>query len=86
MGATLDEIVCDYMLSFYNYYGIDKENEPKRYQAVLDINLMEMMRHVTGSESVDKLAQIDLETAVTTYLMNAGMTQEDILLLKEKLE
>jgi len=27
-----------------------------------------------------------LETAVTTYLMNAGMTQEDILLLKEKLE
>ena len=85
MGATLDEIINDYMLSFYNYYGIDKEHEPQRYQAVLDANLMEMLRHVTGAESVEQLEQIDLETAVTEYLMNAGMTQEDILLLKEKL-
>jgi hypothetical protein len=46
---------------------------------------MEMLRHVTGAESVEQLEQIDLENAVTEYLMNAGMTQEDILLLKEKL-
>ena len=84
MGATLDEIINDYMLSFYNYYGIDKDHEPQRYQAVLDINLMEMLGHVTGG-TVDKLGQIDLEVAVTTYLISAGMTQENILTLKEKL-
>lgn len=84
MGATLDEIINDYMLSFYNYYSIDKEHEPQRYQAVLDVNLMEMLSHVTG-ESVDKLGNIDLEVAVTSYLIDAGMAQEDILLLKEKL-
>ena len=84
MGATLDEIINDYMLSFYNYYGIDKEREPERYQAVLDVNLMEMLRHVTG-ESTDKLGQVDLENAVTSYLIKAGMTQEDIFRLKEKL-
>ena len=84
MGATLDEIINDYMLSFYNYYGIDKEREPERYQAVLDVNLMEMLRHVTG-ESTDKLGQVDLEKAVTSYLIKAGMTQEDIFRLKEKL-
>ena len=84
MGATLDEIINDYMLTFYNYYGIDKDNEPERYQAVLDVNLIEMLCHVTG-ESVENLKQIDLEAAVTTYLLKAGMIQEDILMLKEKL-
>ena len=85
MGATLDEIINDYMISFYNYYGIDKELEPKRYQAVLDVNLMEMLLHVTGAESVEKLKQLNLETAVTKYLIDAGMKQEDIDMLKEKL-
>ena len=85
MGATLDEIIDDYMLSFYNYYGIDKEHEPQRYQAVLDANLMEMLCHVMGVESVENLEQINLETAATAYLINAGMSQEDIRMLKEKL-
>ena len=85
MGATLDEIISDYMISFYNYYGIDKEHEPERYQAVLDINLMEMLFHITGAESVEQLEQIHLETAVTAYLIEAGMSQEDIGMLKQKL-
>ena len=85
MGATLDEIISDYMISFYNYYGIDKEHEPQRYQAVLDVNLMEMLLHVSGAESVEQLEQINLETAVTAYLIEAGMSQEDIVMLKQKL-
>ena len=85
MGATLDEIISDYMISFYNYYGIDKEHEPERYQAVLDINLMEMLFHITGAESVEQLEQINLETTVTAYLIEAGMSQEDIVMLKQKL-
>ena len=85
VGATLDEIVNDYMISFYNYYGIDKEQDPQRYQAVLDVNLMEMMLHITGAESVEQLEQIDLETAVTSYLIKSGMSQEDIVMLKQKL-
>lgn len=46
---------------------------------------MEKVFHVTGAEPVKQLEQIDLEAAVTAYLMGAGMIQEDILLLKEKL-
>ena len=83
-GATLDEIINDYMLTFYNYYGITKEQEPKRYQAVLDVNLLEMLRHVTG-ESVERLYDINLETSITSYLIGVGMAQNDILTLKEKL-
>ena len=85
MGAELSEIIGDYMLSFYNYYGIDKESEPERYQAVLNNNLIAMICHVAGVDTPEELADIDLESAVTEYLLHAGMTMDDIITLKEKL-
>ena len=85
MGAELQEIVDDYMISFYNYYGITQETEPERYETVLNNNLLAMLYHVTGVNTYEELAQVDLETAVTQYLLDAGMTQNDILILKEKL-
>lgn len=85
MGADLQEIIDDYMISFYNYYGIDKETQPERYEVVLSNNLMVMLCHVMGAESEEALAQMDLEAAVTAYLRNAGMAETDILALKEKL-
>ena len=85
MGAELQEIIDDYMLSFYNYYGISKDSEPARYEAVLNNNLIPMLYHVTGADSYEALEQMDLESAVTKYLLDNGMTEEDILTLKDKL-
>ena len=85
MGAELEEIIDDYMLSFYNYYGIDKESEPERYEAVLNNNLLVILYHVTGVNTYEELLQVDLESAVTKYLLDAGMEENDILTLKEKL-
>ena len=85
MGAQLQEIIDDYMLSFYNYYGIDKESEPARYEAVLNNNLLVMLCHVTGADSMATLEKLDLESAVTNYLLQHGMTENEILTLKNKL-
>jgi hypothetical protein len=85
MGAELDEIIDDYMLSFYHYFGVDQKTQPERYEAVLNNNLMAMLYHVTGTETYEELAQADLEAAVTAYLLNAGMTEAEILTLKQNL-
>ena len=85
MGADLQEIIDDYMLSFYNYYGINKETEPARYEAVLNNNLIPMLCHVTGADSYETLEQMDLKSAVTNYLIRNGMAETDILALTEKL-
>ena len=85
MGADLQEIIDDYMLSFYNYYGVDQETAPERYQAILDINLMPMLYHVTGTETVEQLSEINLQAAATQYLLRAGMAEADILALQQKL-
>ena len=58
---------------------------PERYEAVLNNNLMAMLFHVTGTDSAKELGQIDLASAVTTYLLDNGMSEQDILTLKEKL-
>ena len=73
------------MLSYYNYYGVDKELDPLRYQTILDTNLTAMLCHVAGVETSDALAQVDWEAAATKYLLDAGMAGTDITTLKEKL-
>lgn len=85
MGAELEEIIDDYMLSFYNYYGIDKETENERYEVVLNNNLYAILYYITGVETYEELEQVDLESAVTKYLLKAGMSESDIIALKEKL-
>ena len=85
MGAELDEIIDDYMRSYYNYYGIDQQTQPERYEVVLENNLLAILYHVTGVDTYDELTKVDLEDAVTKYLLDAGMAESDILLLKEKL-
>ena len=34
-GATAEQIADDYMMTYYNYYGVTKEGSPARYEAVL---------------------------------------------------
>lgn len=85
MGADLEEIIDDYMMSFYNYYGVTKDSQPEKYQAILDKNLLPMMYHVMGVENYSELEKTDLEAAITEYLLRADMTQDDISALKEKL-
>ena len=85
MGAEFEEIVDDYMLSYYNYYGIDKQTEPERYKAVINNNLYAILYYVTGVDTYEELTQVDFESAVTKYLLGAGMTENDILMLKNNL-
>ena len=70
---------------YMNYYGIDKESQPERYEVVLENNLMAMLYHVMDVDSLEELKNTDLQAAVTEYLMDNGMTEEEILTLKEKL-
>ena len=44
-----------------------------------------MLYHVTGVNTYEELVQSDLESAATKYLLDAGMTENDILTLKENL-
>ena len=86
MGATQDEIVADYMLSYVNYYGIDPVAEADKYNMIAEKNVVEMLRVVAGAAEDASLEGIDLAQAAESYLLKHGMTAEDIAALKANLK
>ena len=47
-GATYDEMIADYMITFDNYYGINKEDKPAKYAAVVGLNPDGMLRFLAS--------------------------------------
>lgn len=81
MGATLDEVIDDYMLTYYNYYGVEKGTE--KYDAVLKNNLIKALN---TTFKVDDVYKADLAREAAAFLMeDAGLTADEVSALKGKL-
>lgn len=81
MHATYQEMVDDYMLTYDNYYGIDIND--KRYEVIKKRNIDSMLMFISNKTKLDK--DMDYSDAAKTYLLNGGMTIEDINILVSKL-
>ena len=82
MGASQKEIVADYMLSYENYYHVEKGSE----QYVLISQVAEgMLRDLAGLEKDADLSTVDLQKAAESYLTGIGLTAEQISALKTNL-
>jgi hypothetical protein len=81
MGATLDEVIDDYMLTYYNYYGVEKGSE--KYDAVVKNNLIKVLN---ATFKVDDVYKSDLAAEAEEFLMeDAGLTADEVAALKGKL-
>ena len=83
-GASYQEIVDDYMLTYDNYYKINEVKDKTKYDVILDSNLVAMLRSVVGDPEVD-LTTADLSAYARTYLIGCGMTESAIDALLERL-
>lgn len=79
-GATWPEIAGDYMISFYNYFGILPGS--KEYDFVLS---NEIMRFLSEDFGVANLSAVNLADYAEKYLRGIGVSQQDIDTLREKL-
>lgn len=80
MGADADEIVQDYMLSYYNYYGIEPGSD--MYTKIADANIRKSLAAAFG---LDSLEGEDLSAHAEAYLRGTGLSDKTILDLREKL-
>ncbi len=81
MGATLDEVINDYMLTYYNYYGVEKGSE--QYDAIVKNNLVKVLETAFKADDVYKA---DLAAEAAAFLMeDAGLTADEVAALKGKL-
>ena len=86
MGASEEEIVADYLISYENYYHLDPDADAEKLEMIADRNVREMLRAVTGLEKGASLADTDLAAAAESYLASHGMEADAIETLKEKLK
>lgn len=79
MGASKDEIVEDYMLSYINYYDVQKDTQ--QYKLISE-DVLAMLKFISGTDDLDKRS---LEENAKNYLLSGGMTNEQIETLKTNL-
>ena len=84
MGWSDSEIVADYMVSYANYYRIEPGTE--KYGMIVEKNVKEMMRSVTGLVQGASLEGIDWKAAAEAYLTKHGMTESALKALEQKLQ
>ncbi len=77
MGATLDEVYADYMVTYYNYYGVEPGTE--QYSKILHGYLEKILKFAF---EVEDLMQADLVKEAEEYLKSTGLSEETIEALK----
>ena len=81
MGASSDEVIDDYMITYYNYYGVEEDTE--KYDAVVNNNLIKSLNETF---KVDDVYKADLAKEAEDFLMeDAGLTADEVAALKAKL-
>ena len=80
MGASADEVTADYMVTFYNYYGVEAGTE--QYDAIAKANIR---KSLAAAFEIDSIEGADLAKEAAEYLLAIGVSEEDIAAVKTKL-
>lgn len=81
MGASFEEARDDYMVSYYNFYGIDKNDE--KYNIVATSNFEKIMNKALG---VEDIKNEDLSKLANNYLLSIGLSANQIEAIKNNLK
>lgn len=81
MGATYDEVVKDYMVTYKNYYGVQPISDD-RYWPIANSNIVKTLQ---TAFAVEDLTTANLASEAIEYLKEIGLKTEEIAALREHL-
>lgn len=84
-GASYDEMIADYMITYDNYYGITLQSDPEKYQTVAALKADDMLYYISGLTEGESLQNVDFTKCAEEYLRFGGLADAEIVLLKEKI-
>ena len=82
-GASYEELVEDYFVTYHNYYGIEKGT--KKYNTIKEIHIGEMIKYVFDFDQSVNLLTANYLSKVNSYLLAIGLTQQQINNIQTKL-
>ena len=77
-GATYDEMVNDYLITYYNYYGITPEKDPVICNTLVSMRLHMCLMYYTGVNDETQLPNVDYAKAFSDYLLSHGMSRQQL--------
>jgi len=84
-GATYEEMVADYLITYYNYYGKTPDKDGEVCQALVSLRLNTCLMHYAGVSDEAQLPGTDYAEAFARYLLAHGMSQGELDALVEAL-
>jgi hypothetical protein len=77
-GATYEEIVADYLITYNNYYLITPINDPILCNTLVSLRLNTCLMYYAGVNDEAQLPSVDYAKAFSSYLLTHGMSQQQI--------
>ena len=77
-GATYDEIVADYLITYDNYYGITPATDADVCNALVSLRLNTCLMYYAGVDDEAQLPNVDYAKAFSDYLLSHGMTHQEL--------
>ncbi len=77
-GATYEEIVDDYLITYANYYGKTPAKDGDVCDALVSLRLNTCLMHYANVSDEALLHDVDYEKSFSDYLLNHGMSKEQL--------
>ena len=81
-GASYDEMVDDYVLTYDNCYAVNLKSDPEKYRILKEMNFDAMLRYLTGDDDAD-IQNADYPAYAKAYLKKIGLTDTEIAALED---
>ena len=77
-GATYEEIVADYLITYDNYYQITPVKDPALCNTLVSLRLNTCLMYYAGVTDEAQLPEIDYAKAFASYLLSHGMSRQQL--------
>ena len=77
-GATYDEIVADYLITYNNYYKITPEKDRDLCNTLVSLRLNTCLMYYAGVNDEAQLTNVDYAKAFSNYLLSHGMSAQQL--------
>ena len=77
-GATYEEIVADYLVTYENYYRITPQKDKELCNALVTMRLNPCLMYYAGVDDESMLPSVDFAKSFSYHLLSHGMSRQEV--------
>ncbi len=77
-GATYEEIVDDYLITYNNFFHLNPDNSPELCNTLVSLRLNTCLMYYAGVSDEAQLPNVDYAKAFSAYLLSHGMNHQQL--------